>query len=437
VLFNRDQGFLRTYVYCPACTDVQLSTLAGQQRPCPICGQILQEREFLDPPGFAPEKGTVLSERDREDEPSYATGAQFPVPVPPEQYKWHTDAGVGVHLRYAYGENQRLFVVNRGPQEKGFCVCEECGAAWPASRDRAGDRHDRPFLLDRAVPGHARLSPQCSGPLHHPPVHLGHVFTTDLLLLRLELHAPLDPNPAHPWLHDALRTLAEALALAASRQLDIDPDELSAGYRLMRDEQATPQALGLAEIYLFDTASGGAGYAAEAGEDLPAVLAQTERLLRDCPARCERSCPRCLRHYGNRYWHERLDRVLAAELLAYVRDGLVPQPARLDLQAQHLEPLARYLELEGWTCERAASFAGVRVPLLVHAPPQSRGSPARMLAAGTYPALLNQAAAAVTHPLDALKSRHELAVVLLRDYVVLRDTPQAYQMLREHALRLP
>lgn len=427
-LFSPAQRMLSTYVYCPACTYVRLGALEHTQQPCPICATPLRQWEFLDPPGFSPEKGLPLSERDREQEPSYATGAQFPVPVPPERYQWH--AGAGVHLRYAYGENQRLFIVNKGPNEEGFSICEECGAAWPASQRQASQKHDRPFLLDRSVPQQTHVSPQCSGPLHQP-VHLGHVFATDLLLVRFELHAPLDANPGHPWLHDALRTTAEALTLAASRHLDIDPGELSAGYRLMRDEQVDPSVRGLAEIYLFDTASGGAGYAAEAGEEFPAVLEQALHLLRTCPASCERSCPRCLRYYGNRYWHERLDRFLAADLLTYARDGQVPRPASLAAQAQHLAPLARYLALEGWTCERAASVRGVPVPLLVRAP-QEGGIPApRLLAVGTFPALLDEMAEGFSHPLDALRREAGTMVVLLPDYLVLRDLPRACHLLRE------
>src|SRR5690606_9778348 len=130
-------------------------------------------------------------------------------------------------------------------------------------------------------------------------------------------------NAQDAWLHDALRTAAEAIALAASRRLDIDPGELSAGYRLMAAvTEEDPCALGLADVYLFDTASGGAGYAAEAGDILPDILQWTIDLLRGCPEDCERSCTKCLRHYGNRYWHEHLDRHLAAQLVAYAKDGI-------------------------------------------------------------------------------------------------------------------
>ena len=53
------------------------------------------------------------------------------------------------------------------------------------------------------------------------------------MLLRFPLRTPLAYQPHDPWLHDGLRTLAEALTLAASRYLDIDPVELNANYCLV------------------------------------------------------------------------------------------------------------------------------------------------------------------------------------------------------------
>jgi hypothetical protein len=109
--------------------------------------------------------------------------------------------------------------------------------------------------------------------------------------------------------------------LGAGLHLDIDPGELSSGFRLLppRDNEK-----GQAELYLFDTSSGGAGYAAEAGAELPTVLERTAQLLLSCPAGCERSCHNCLRHYGNRFLHPQLDRRLAALCLEYARFGTMP-----------------------------------------------------------------------------------------------------------------
>jgi hypothetical protein len=267
------------------------------------------------------------------------------------------------------------------------------------------------------------------GPLHDQPVYLGHSFRTDLLLLRVPLRAPLSYGPRHRWLQDALRTTAEALSLGASRVLDVDPGELSAGYRLIPAASDEDQgALGVADFYLFDTASGGAGYAAEAGDMLPRVLDEVLRLLEHCPRRCENSCTECLRHYGNRYWQERLDRFLAKDMLTYARYGTAPVVAEIEKQAWQLRPLERYLQLEGWQSEENAVVSGRRVPLVIRSE-----EAADTFAVGTYPALLDRNAEQFGHPLHELDGEDDVKLILLNDFVVSRDLPSAYREFRRQA----
>ncbi len=392
---------LQPYVYCPACTYVRLEPLSGAER-CPVCLGELSASELLDPPGFSPEEGRPLAERDRDQELSYATGAQLPLPVAPDDLEWRT--GPWPNLRYAYAENRRFVAVNRGPKEAGFAVCEACGAAWPAGNVPRGDAHTRPYLIP-AWHGRAK----CRGPIHAAPLYLGTTFRSDLLLLRCTLAGTLDSRPRAPWFQDALRTAAEALALAASRVLDVDPAELSAGYRLLPAGSAIGASF---DLYLFDNASGGAGYAAEAGSELGIILQKALELVEQCPRNCERSCTRCLRHYGNRFWHGALDRHLAAQLLRHVLFGEVPVPAPIASQRKQLAALRRFLELEGWEI----------APELVDAPLVAAWG-GRQIVVGTYPALLDPQAQGFSHPLG-------VGALLLRDYVLARDLPSAYAELR-------
>ena len=423
-LFSNPLG---TYVYCQVCAYIRTTPLVAPDEPCPVCNAPLIEHQLLDPPGFSPENGTAVDERDREQEISYATSAQFPSPEAQDPFEWKEDAGV--HLRHAYEQNRRLVIVNRGPENAGFRVCRTCGAAKPETEPWPDRAHGRPFQLSDYVMRRERASRTCSGPLHDQPVYLGHSFLTDLLLLRIPFREPLAYDPRYPWIQDALRTTAEALSLGASRVLDVDPGELSAGYRLVPPSaNEAPGTLGVADIYLFDTASGGAGYAAEAGEMLPRVLDQTVRLLEKCPKECERSCTFCLRHYGNRYWQERLDRFLALDFLRYARSGTAPTVPGVSRQAWQLRPLHRFLELEGWSSDSEASIKGVNVPLAVRS--QSNGD---VFVVGTYPALLNRNAEEFRHQLHALDSEDDVKLVLLNEFVVSRDLPTAYRQFRRQA----
>ena len=212
-------------------------------------------------------------------------------------------------------------------------------------------------------------------------------------------------------------TFAEALVLGASRRLDIDPGEFSAGYRLWHH---TDDGRIRFDVYLFDTLSGGAGYAEEAGRELDGVLEETWGILVECD--CATSCQNCLRHYGNRIHHERLDRTLAAQLLGYVRDGVFPATDDVAGQAVLLQPLQRMAELDGLTAESDVAHRGEQVPLLV-----TRNG--RSVAVGTYPALLDDTSVDFEHPLTALDGSGT-AVSLVSDYRLTRNLPGAYQQIR-------
>lgn len=392
---------LPVYVFCPECTYVRLDPRRGSER-CPICDTELHVSELLDPPGFSPEKGRPVDERDRDQDISYALGAQLPLPVSPDQLDWRQ--GSWPHLQYAYAENRTFVITNRGLDDDGFVVCESCGAAWPAASAPRDGAHDRPYLIPPQFG-----SPRCRGPLHDAPIYLGTTFRSDLLLIRAALQPALQYEPGSPWLRDALRTTVEALSLAASRVLDVDPAELSAGYRhLPQDASGTA----IFDLYLFDTASGGAGYAAEAGAEIGAILEAALDVVEGCPRQCQRSCTRCLRHYGNRFWHSSLDRRLAAQLLRHLMYGEVPAVASPAEQRNQLTPLRRFLELEGWDIDEEGSPLAVR-----------RGG--QTIVIGTYPALLNPNAP------ELRRRTGRRGDVQLRDYVVERDLPAAYAELRQ------
>jgi hypothetical protein len=127
--------------------------------------------------------------------------------------------------------------------------------------------------------------------------------------------------------------------------LDIDIREMNAGYRPIRygDDQ-------FADIFLYDTLSGGAGYATQAGQVFQEVFAQVESLLGQCD--CGSSCVNCLRHYGNRFHHVSLDRFLALDLVKFIKEGRSPEIFERSRQQAELRPLVQMLTLAGWQVSR-------------------------------------------------------------------------------------
>jgi hypothetical protein len=140
----------------------------------------------------------------------------------------------------------------------------------------------------------------------------------------------------------ALRTLSEAITIAATRRLEIEAAELQAEYRPALT-QGGHQGLE-AEIYIYDTLAGGAGFARRLGSLGLSIFEDTIGLLEGCPARCDQSCYRCLRSFKNRFEHDLLDRHLGASILRYLVRGEEPvlDQARTERAADLLyEDLAR------------------------------------------------------------------------------------------------
>ncbi len=86
---------------------------------------------------------------------------------------------------------------------------------------------------------------------------------------------PIVTNTTNPVvlraLEDGLYSIAEGLRLCASRhpQLDLDPSEFGAGFRIVPAQNEDELLL---DVYLYDTLAGGAGYAELAGRHLAEIL---------------------------------------------------------------------------------------------------------------------------------------------------------------------
>jgi hypothetical protein len=245
---------------------------------------------------------------------------------------------------------------------------------------------------------------------------LGHIFKTDLLLLRFSITRPIVTDTANPVvlraLEDSLYSIAEGLRLCASRhkQLDLDPSEFGAGFRIVPSLESEATFL---DVYLYDTLSGGAGYADLAGRNIAEILDDVQNLLEGC--QCERSCESCLRHYHNQHLRERLDRRVAAQLLRYARSGQVPVEDTTRKQAADLAALQRLLELDGFRCTAEAGS----IPVLVE-----KGG--KRLAVGTKSGLLDE-----TWQGHSLHSAGAEPMQLLNDFILRRNLPDEHQLIRE------
>jgi hypothetical protein len=163
----------------------------------------------------------------------------------------------------------------------------------------------------------------CEGAGTTRHIVLGTDFITDIALFSMDVALPLRLRPGQYPTAVALRTVSEALAKAASQILEIEPGELMAEYR----PSLTPEGRdGLkAEVFLYDTLPGGAGFSSQLVERGTELFQRALRLVKTCPENCDTSCYRCLRSFKNKFEHGLLDRHVAAELLEYLLTGTLPE----------------------------------------------------------------------------------------------------------------
>jgi hypothetical protein len=94
------------------------------------------------------------------------------------------------------------------------------------------------------------------------------------------------------------------------------------------------------EIFLYDTLSGGAGFASQLADKGLEPFHRALDLMTNCPGRCDASCYRCLRSFKNKLEHGLLDRHVGAEILAYLLDGKLPAFNEARLKASTMLLLA-------------------------------------------------------------------------------------------------
>jgi Domain of unknown function (DUF1998) len=324
---------------------------------------------------------------------------------------------IGSSLSFTVAADRKLITANKGQLQNdtynGFWVCDHCGKA---SLDQPPvGAHQRPYKVEFAF-GKPKASKQCNGTFQK--VFLGHIFKTDLLLLRFAIKTPIVTDTTNPVvlraLEDSLYSIAEALRLAASRhrQLDLDPSEFGAGFRIV---PSLEDDITFLDVYLYDTLSGGAGYADLAGRNLAEILDDVQKLLEECPSQCERSCESCLRHYHNQHLKERLDRRVAAQLLRYARFGEIPAEEPIRKQAGDLAALQRLLELDGFRCTEEVGS----IPVLI----EKNGE---RLAVGIKSGLLDE-----TWQGHSLKRAGTSPIQIFNDFILRRNLPDEHQLIRE------
>jgi ATP-dependent helicase YprA (DUF1998 family) len=311
----------RRYLECRRCgfaktfpvTDADI----GEVRDCEACGSertFGPARNWMRPPGFAhPVDLQEVTSPEEIPETSYATRAKLTMETPSTDPGW---VAINERIR-ALSLRQHLLVSNTGPKNEGYLYCTKCGRV-EASTDpgkRLLGPHQKPFP-------ERDNKKACEGNGLTQHLVLGTDFITDIALFSMQVEAPMRLRPGDYPTDVALRTASEALAKAAAQLLEIEPGELLAEFRPALTKRGTS---GLeAEIFLYDTLPGGAGFASQLAGRGEELFRLALKLVKTCPEDCDASCYRCLRSFKNKFEHSLLDRHVGAELLEYLVTGDLP-----------------------------------------------------------------------------------------------------------------
>ena len=417
----------RLYYECRDCGYAMTRPLGegdrGETRDCQGCGRATTSgpaKYWLRPPGFAhPVSRTEGTSPDDQPARSYATRAKLTMSTPADPAGWkELNARLRVHSARPY-----LLVTNRGPRDEGYTYCTKCGLIEPTTvpKGEVGAMHRKPYPDPR--------DPNCQGDGMTTGLVLGTDFISDVLLMSIRVEPPLTLFPGLLPTNVALRTISEALIIAACRLLELDPNELQAEYRPALTDAGRHGHE--AEIYLYDTLPGGAGFAPRVRELGISVFEEALRVLEACPEDCDRSCYRCLRSYKNKFDHDLLDRYVGATLLRFLVYGTCPtMDARRTESSTALlfEDLCRQ-DLEGVTVEmdypaRLPGLGSVAIPIYVKRPDGSE-----LFVGLTEPFTRNTPASSVLK--DVRESLPLVPLELCDETVVLRNLPAATNQLIE------
>jgi len=360
-------------------------------------------RYWFRPPGFAHRQDVEPGVRpDAIIPPSYATRAKLTLRSE-EAEGWEA---VNERVRIFPARDQ-LLVSNLGPAHDGFEYCVRCGfieSSHAPSGVMAGN-HMKPYPdpKDQRCPGFVS---------HH--VVLGTDFYSDVALLSVSFRHQIRLPPGGSVTVVALRTLAESLARAATESvLEIESGEIVAEYRPALTEAGVRGEE--AEIFLYDTLPGGAGYSREVAKDAEMLLQAALERMGDCEGNCDSSCYRCLRTFRNRPDHPQIDRHVGHALLSYLITGeLPPFNAERMRSAQDLLRCDLQRSLDGWTFTKDEGHAILAT---------CANASARIR---------------VGHPLS-IPDGHEIrnaddeeAELVLNELLIRRNLPQASRRVREY-----
>ena len=347
----KDIQNIRTFWICPGCGAGDCDHAVPEH--CPGCHAnipLQAQRRFLEPSGFTAD----MAERPHADTDDVTFVEPEAEQILARGAAWlpFADPLLG---RMRASNDGLVFYSSRGPTGLDYHICLECGRAAPVGKDETS-----PLAGHRPLRGTKRNADGwCPGndkPFKIQRIALGHETTTDVVEIQ-----PIGLEKAGAaWA--AISALREAL----SRRLGIETSELGMAVR------PVTTALGQRThaLFLFDRASGGAGFAPQAVTLFELLLSDARDIL-DCKQKgCRTGCSSCVLTSDLYKQQEIIDRQGALVWIGAIRAALgeVPPEDRAAADARYSRSVADEISLSldtGNTMVTIWADAGLDVARLV------------------------------------------------------------------------
>ena len=258
-------------------------------------------------------------------------------------------------------DNQgQIVTCSSGPHGKGYALCLDCGRAVAETEDASAPlpdaiRKHRPLARP---PGNALRLGNCSGGFVRPEriqrgVRLIHAMRTDVFELQLPRNSRRGSGLA----------LAAGLREALAGKLGAEAREIGVSV----DHSKGPAIERRISAFVFDRASGGAGYASRLAdmEWLVDCLTQARERL-DCQEGCRHGCPACILRPDLNFERERLDREGGRVLANRLQGSLKLRP---DMRVFGPDTQLLGMSMADWLDKASRSDELVSVDIYLHGAP--------------------------------------------------------------------
>ena len=315
----REPQAIRFAWECRRCGRVGISRHQPESCGSDVCADatpMMKIRRCIEPAGFA----VYIGARASNDLSRYTyVPTRSPwIAASGEQWQSLPQSRLG---RFRYSSRGRVFFYANGSGH-GFAVCLRCGRA--ASENEEGGPEPSQMQGHKALRGGSATGPDgdCRGNDAEYAIQrnlwLGASRETDVFELQLR-------SADHQGGLDevASSSIAVALRRALADKIGVEDREMGWAVKPSEMDETGERTM---SVMLYDHATGGAGFVAQAGEHLPELLRRARHTL-DCPRGCDKACHACLLSFDTGHHVERLERQRALMILSDAFLGALELPA--------------------------------------------------------------------------------------------------------------